>query len=61
MYTKRPMVHPPMRRRNRMPRLMQLLEKMNKKGNNAIKERGNGIMNDQSQNPKVNLSSTPSL
>jgi hypothetical protein len=28
---KRPVVHPPMRRRDRMPRLMQLLEKLNKK------------------------------
>jgi hypothetical protein len=41
MYTKSPMVHSPMRRRDIILRLMQMLEKMNEKKNHEIKERRN--------------------
>jgi hypothetical protein len=55
---KRPVVHPPMRRRARMSRLMQLVEKIRKRKNVVKERRNDGTMNDQLQKPKVNLSST---
>jgi hypothetical protein len=54
-------VHSPMRRRDRMLRLMQLLEKMNKKESMLSKKEEIWDINDQIQKPKVILTSAPLL